>query len=219
MTMAQEETIRTETHGRYLVEAGAFSDILFVGFHGYAESAEREMERLQSIEGAGNWTLVAVQALHRFYRNKGTEVVASWMTRQDRDHAVDDNTAYVRRVIDSVVLAYGKRETVFVGGFSQGASMAYRAACALGRPVAGVIALAGDVPPELDESALAHIPAVLIGRGIGDDWYTQEKLRRDETRLKAAGVTVRYVEFDGAHEWTPPFAAEVARFVSSRINT
>ena len=97
-------TIATRTHGRYLVvpPADGAASHLLVGFHGYAEPASAAMERLQTIPGAGEWRLVAIQGLHRFYRGRSRDVVASWMTREDRDLAIADNDRYVAAVIDAV---------------------------------------------------------------------------------------------------------------------
>jgi predicted esterase len=79
--------------------------------------------------------------------------------------------------------------------------MAYRAACASPRPIAGIVAVGGDVPPELTSESLARLPAAVIVRGKHDDWYTPEKWSADCVRLQAAGVDVRAVEFMGGHEW------------------
>src|SRR5262249_21689177 len=100
-------------------------------------------------------------------------------------------------------------------GFSQGVAMAFRCAANLKQPVRGLIALAGDVPPELEPDTLKHIPAVLIGHGIRDEWYTAEKVAADQRRLKAAGVTVEVCTFDGGHEWCAEFAIAASRFLAS----
>ena len=84
--------IATPTHGRVLVREppGQTRAGLLVGFHGYAETAEIQLARLEAIPGAEAWMLLSVQALHRFYRGRSDEVVASWMTRQDREAAIAD---------------------------------------------------------------------------------------------------------------------------------
>jgi len=206
------------THGRYLVVNGSAPEPLPVlaGFHGYAESAEVQMGRLQGIEGAEHWLLVAVQGLHRFYRGRTNDVVASWMTSQDRKLAIADNSAYVTGVIDAVSRDWSTSGILMLSGFSQGVAMAFRSATAVSRPSNGVIVCGGDVPPELDAAALARIPAVLIGRGIRDEWYTAEKCACDEQRLRSAGVDVEVVAFDGGHEWTPEFSRAVTGFLSAR---
>jgi hypothetical protein len=71
------------------------------GFHGYGENAERLLEAILEIPGISAWHVVAVQALHPFYNAKTGEVVASWMTKQDRLLAIDDNIRYADRAIEA----------------------------------------------------------------------------------------------------------------------
>jgi predicted esterase len=210
-------TIPASTHGRYLVvpPVDPGSSRLLVGFHGYAEAAAAEMERLQSIPDAREWRLVAIQGLHRFYRGRSREVVASWMTREDRELAIADNLRYVAAVVDAVEQEWGAGNRLVFSAFSQGVAMAYRAACASTRPASGLIALGGDVAPELDRAALARIPAALLGRGSRDEWYSEQKLEADVARLRDAGVQVTVVPLDAGHEWTGVFAEAAAQFLKS----
>jgi predicted esterase len=208
-----EKSIKTPTHGRFLVEAPATGLPLLVGFHGYAETAEHELQRLKTIEGSEDWIIVSIQGLHRFYRRRSNDVIAGWMTRQNREEAIEDNIIYTTTVIDSVACELAPDSPVAFSGFSQGVAMAFRCAARVDRTVKGLMALGGDVPPELDANALQRIPAVLIGKGTRDEWYTAEKLAADEQRLRAAGVNVTTVTFDGGHEWTAAFAEAAARFL------
>lgn len=210
-----ERSISTEIHGRYIVNADAGPQSpLLVGFHGYAERAEHEYQRLSSVPGSERWLRVAVQGLHRFYRGRTGDVVASWMTSQDRDLAIADNCAYVSRVIDSVAAEWFASPILVVSGFSQGVAMAFRAAANSTHDVRGVLACGGDVPPELDKNSLARIPAVIIGRGTRDEWYSEEKLLADQGRLQDAGVRVEVVRFDGGHEWPPEFSRAAGHFLA-----
>ena len=79
--------------------------------------------------------------------------------------------------------------------------MAFRAACATARRVDAVIAVGGDVPPEIDAVSLARVQMALVCRGERDDWYTDEKFQQDIARIRQAGAAVRPVAFDGGHEW------------------
>lgn len=207
--MAAAHTIAVSTHGRYLTEAPAAGDPagLLVGFHGYAESADIQLERLRSVAAAGAWLLVSIQGLHRFYRGRTEEVVASWMTGQDRELAIADNVPFVSAVVDEVAAASNVESPLVFAGFSQGVAMAFRAACGSTRRVGGVIAVGGDVPPELGRAELARIPTVLLARGERDEWYSPAKWAADQARLRDAGVRVREFGFDGGHEWN----ADVSR--------
>jgi predicted esterase len=88
--------------------------------------------------------------------------------------------------------------------------MSYRVAALGQRKSTGVIALCGDVPPDLD---LTRVPPVLLGAGARDTWYTAEKVRADTARLEAAGVPHEVVTFEGGHEWTDDFRVAVARWL------
>jgi predicted esterase len=213
-----ERTIATTTHGRYLVMAPAAggSAPLLVGFHGYAEGAEAQLARMRAIPGAEAWRLVAVQGLHRFYQRRANEVVASWMTRQDRELAIADNAAYVNRVIDAVAAEWTEPPHIVYAGFSQGVAMTFRAAAASTRSIAGIIAVGGDVPPELPRAALSRIPAVVLARGARDEWYTTAKFDGDIGRLRAAGALVTPLAFDGGHEWSDPVLEVAAAFLRDR---
>lgn len=210
-----ERTIAASTHGRYLVEPADTSAPapLLVGFHGYAEAAELQLDRLRSIPGSNGWVLVSMQGLHRFYRGRSRDVVAGWMTRQDRDLAIADNAAYVARALAEVAREWRLAETLVFAGFSQGVAMAFRAACSSVRPVGGVIALGGDVPPELDCAALARTRAALVGRGERDEWYATDLFAADAVRLREAGVELSAVIVDAGHEWTAEFSAQAGAFL------
>jgi predicted esterase len=213
-----ERTIATGTHGRYLIEPPASSGPapVLVGFHGYGEGADAQLERMRRIPGADRWLLVSIQGLHRFYQRRANEVVASWMTRQDRELAIGDNLAYVAAVMDAVDREYPGAPRVVFTGFSQGVAMTFRAAAASSRTVDGVIAVGGDVPPELDADAVGRIGHALVCHGTRDEWYTQEIFERDVQRLREAKVTVRPLELDGGHEWSDEVVQAASLFLHER---
>ena len=210
-----ERTTEAVTHGRYLVDGREPEAPVLVGFHGYAETAEIQFQRLQAVAGDDPWILISIQGLHRFYRGRSNDVVASWMTSQDREIAIADNVAYVRKVIEGVAKEYSANSKRVMTGFSQGVAMAFRCATGLGSPVDGVIALGGDVPPELDAPTLAGIRTVLLARGTRDEWYTAAKMTADERRLRAAGVNVQILSFEAGHEWNAEFNQAAARYIHS----
>ena len=205
--------VETVTHGRMLVhEAQAPSGRLLVACHGYAQNAEIMLDDACSIPGVKEgWRVVSVQALHRFYSRGERAVVASWMTRQDRELAITDNVAYLDRAVEAAG-GNAPRVIVFLG-FSQGAAMAYRAALRGRYPAAGVIALGGDVPPDVQSATSRAWPPVLLGAGIRDAWHTPEKALADEQFLASRGVAHELVRFDGAHEWTDEFRAAAGRWL------
>ena len=190
---------------------------LLVGFHGYAENAERMLEELKKVRGERPWMIVSIQALNRFYSRAST-VVANWMTREDREQAIADNLAYVTAVIEDVQGRYRTSDLVVYAGFSQGVAMAYRAAAFVtAAPVRGVILLAGDVPPDV-APRLRSLPPLLVGRGSTDHWYTDAKSSIDQELFESTGIRPIIFEFEGGHVWDPSFIARAGAFLDELLN-
>lgn len=174
------------------------------------ENADIQMERLAAIPGTEKWTLVSVQGLHRFYKGRTQDVVAGWMTRQDREEAIRDNIAYVDNVVEAT---RAKDEPIVYVGFSQGVAMAFRAAVRGRVKAAAVVAVGGDVPPELLSDANSWFPRVRLLRGARDDWYTAEKMAQDYRALRPRVDAVETLEYDAAHEWTADAARAAGEFI------
>ena len=210
------KAIAARSHGRYLVGIPELSRATLVGFHGYKENAAMQMDVLRSISADRPVGLISIQGLHRFY-SRGGDVVASWMTKEDREHAIADNVEYVSKVLTTVALEFGITRPLIYVGFSQGVAMAFRAAALVQRPCDGLIVLAGDVPPDVAPLA-ASLPAVFYGRGDSDDLYPAAQAVKDLALLRAAGVQVREQTFAGGHEWSAAFIEKSAAFVDERIS-
>jgi predicted esterase len=203
-------TIAARTHGRYLVRTPRVPEPwpLLVGFHGYRESAATHMAALETIPGTERWLLVAIQGLHRFY-TKGGDVVASWMTREDRELAIDDNITYVSQIVEAVRAQFPTGRALVFVGFSQGVAMAFRAAAHI--PATALIVAGADVPPDVAAGTPVPLPPVLYGRGTRDELYSAEFHARDVAALERLGASVESVSFDGGHELTPEFLAIAGR--------
>ena len=235
--------IPTSTHGRVLIEdaAGVAPAGDIVAFHGYGQNADDILRDIRRVPEIDRWRRIAPQALHRFYTRDNTKVVASWMTREDREAAIADNVTYIDRVLDQASglrpeaaaerapgpdavenEARGPRPgaggLIFLG-FSQGAAMAYRAAILGSHRATAVIAIAGDIPPELKSVPAMAWPRVLLAGGTGDQWYTPAKLDTDASFLTSHEIPHEVLRFDGAHEWTDEVREGLVRFLNQLRET
>ena len=204
-------SVEAKTHGRVLVRRAPSPRGVIAGFHGYLENADIQMARLASIPGTEGWTLVSVQALSRVYRGRSQQIVASWMTKQDRELAIADNIEYAASAVR--VARDGTDAPVVYAGFSQGGQMACRAAVRGDEAPLGIICVGADVPPELLADPAARFPPVLLVRGTGDEWYTAAEHDADLTALRSRGVNVTSAVHRGGHDWTDEVSAAAARFI------
>jgi phospholipase/carboxylesterase len=103
-----------------------------------------------------------------------------------------------------------------LGGFSQGAVMAYAFALGKGRPrPAALISLSGFIPTvdgfELD---LSEIPPVAIGHGTYDPIISVEFGRQARQLLEEAGASVLYREYQLPHAIDPSFLIELRAWLA-----
>jgi phospholipase/carboxylesterase len=109
-------------------------------------------------------------------------------------------------------------DRLVIGGFSQGAVMAYSLALGAGRPrPAAIVAFSGFIPTvagfELDLSP--PLPPVAIGHGTLDSVIEVEWGRRAREVLERAGAEVLYRETPMFHQIDPEFARAVADWLRS----
>lgn len=206
-------SVPAATHGRVLVRRVPEPHGIVAGFHGYLEDAAVQMSRLESLPGSGRWTLVSVQALNRVYRGRSPDVVASWMTNQDREIVIADNIAYAASAVR--VAAHGPATRVVYAGFSQGGQMAFRAAVRGDAAPLAILCVGADVPPELLADTSTRFPPVFLARGEGDEWYTQARHDADIAALRTRGITVVPFLHGGAHDWNADVSAAAARFLGA----
>src|SRR6266571_4009811 len=146
----QEHSLSTSRTARYFT-LGHPSDARELWFvcHGYGQLASRFLERFRSLESQRR-CIVAPEGLSRFYLTEhATErrVGASWMTREDRLHEIDDYVRYLD-ALHAVVASAEARVTAL--GFSQGTATVCRWAAYGSARIDRLIVWGGEVPPDLD---------------------------------------------------------------------
>jgi predicted esterase len=199
----QEHHLLTPRTARYLTmgpPAAQAAEVWF-GLHGYGQLAPRFARRLAPLDD-GRRLIVVPEGLSRFYVDvHGRAVGASWMTREDRAHEIDDYVRYLDAVAGAV-LGGAASPPINLLGFSQGSATACRwverGTIRPGR----VVLWGGEVPPDLDwsraEPRFRGIEFVLVA-GDQDDFATAEALSRHSETLAGHGVTHRVVQYPGGH--------------------
>jgi len=195
----QEHTITAARTARYFTLGGPerAEEVWFV-CHGYGQLAARFLERFRVLESPAR-CIVAPEALSRFYLSENPaerRVGASWMTKEDRLHEIDDYVRYLDAVYARVAPA-GKRVTAL--GFSQGTATLCRWAAFGTSRIDRLILWGGEVPPDLDLERL-RVPQLTLVYGTRDEFFTPKVVAANEARLREHGISYELRSFEGGHE-------------------
>ena len=213
--MLQHHRIPITRTARFSSLGDKSADIKEVWFvlHGYGQLASDFISEFEAIQEPNRF-IVAPEALSRFYtRRAPNKVGASWMTREGREHEINDYLGYLNQVALFVYDMLGKRPQTTVLGFSQGATTASRWVT-LGRlPVSRLILWGGDIAQDLnmDEFAthLSHAKPMFVV-GNDDTYLTADRVEAEERRMKAHNIPYELVTFDGGHVIDPHVLRTIA---------
>jgi phospholipase/carboxylesterase len=122
--------------------------------------------------------------------------------------------------LDGFLAEHGvSHDATVLGGFSQGAVMAYSLSLGRGRPrPAALMALSGFIPTvEGFELDLSEIPPVAIGHGTYDPVIPVEFGRQARKILEDAGAAVLYREYPLPHTVDPRFLVELRSWLGQAL--
>jgi len=189
---------------------------LLIVLHGFGQVAADFIKIFEPLTQRGI-LIAAPQAPHQFYKSLADRTVGfSWLTRYERDQSIRDFAGYMEKFYAHLQHEHRLDERrVFVLGFSQGVSMAYRMWAHSRVPVAGVIACGGDLPPDIGEQlrALSPVPVLLV-HGRRDQIVPLRKAHEAQSQLAAAGLPVELLEFEGEHLIPPEAMPHIAKLIA-----
>lgn len=210
---------RTARYALLGADASAAEEI-WLACHGYGQLASRFVRRFGVIDN-GKRLIVAPEALSRFYVSGGTgphspeeKVGASWMTREGRDAEIADQVAYLDLVRAQVLGSTARPGVRVVGlGFSQGAATVCRWAARTRTPPDDLILWGSGVPADLMDGAAREgltRATLTIVVGAKDPIANGNRVELHRSQLETAGISYRFVEYDGGHAVDGPLLADIA---------
>jgi predicted esterase len=204
--------IRVRRTARYytLGPTHGFPRELWVVLHGYGQLAERFLAWFAPLDD-GTRLVVAPEGLSRFYldtiaerrQHAAPRVGATWMTREDREHEIEDYVAYLEQLAGEMrrhLSGAGPRLVVL--GFSQGTATACRWLAASELRADHLVLWAGGIPPELDVAAWSerlHGAALTLVAGEEDRMVPPATVVAEGERLSAGGVAFTLRRHAGGH--------------------
>jgi predicted esterase len=207
----KKNIITTEKTARYFT-LGNFSPevktVLFV-CHGYAQLGDEFISQFSKLENQ-NTLIVAPEGLHRFYLRGGQEkVVASWMTKEDRDDDIRDYVLFLDKVYDAVLEKFSSPPKIIALGFSQGAATASRW-CAMGKSKMDELILwCGFFPPDLPPNGISEKIKLTVVTATKDKFISAEQERNQLEKMKLLSPQLNHVTFEGEHEMNIEILSEL----------
>jgi phospholipase/carboxylesterase len=188
---------------------------VLIALHGFGQRADEFIQVFEKLPALGI-LVAAPQAPHHFYPNfPSRDVGFSWLTRYERDQSIADFIGYMRQFVEMLKSEYDADLTrLYVLGFSQGVSMAYRFWVYQAAPVRGIIVVSSDLPPDV-AGRLSVVPStqVLIFHGRDDQLVPIAKSREAASVLRARAIPVELKEFDGGHNVPSEAMERIAQMI------
>ncbi|MDQ6887014.1 MAG: phospholipase [Gemmatimonadota bacterium] len=191
--------------------------------HGYGQLAARFLRHFEPLDD-GRRLIIAPEGLSRFYvgDEPGTshaggqgKVGATWMTREDRSHEIDDYVRFLDEALAHATSGLGRSTARLIAlGFSQGAATITRWAGRTRAAPADLVLWGGTVPEDADVSAGARAfggARLSLVIGTKDGYATDALVARERSRLEGAGIPHRLIRFDGGHHLDDAVLVELAR--------
>ena len=173
---------------------------LLVMLHGWG-SNDHDLIHLASSISPQNYVCMSLRGLQPCEERPDGEFGYSWGRTESLAAATDD---YLMRALERVQQTYHVHtQRIFLVGFSQGASVAYRMALRHTDRFAGIVALAGWLPTIgsndlLLWQAARHI-RVFIGHGAADKVVPLQAAVQSRDKLSRAGVDVTFRKYPCGH--------------------
>ena len=128
----------------------------------------------------------------------------------------------ISQIINQIVSQGIPAETIFLGGFSQGAAMALYSGLRQARTLAGVIALSGYLPaPELldaDITPAGKMTPFFMGHGAFDEIISLIVARKQAALIESKVDTLVWREYNMEHEVAPDEMKHVVQFMSAALH-
>jgi phospholipase/carboxylesterase len=191
---------------------------LLVFFHGHGGS-EEQILRLAPRLSRRNYICIGLRGPQVLGARADGRVGYSWGADARCDAAIED---YVLGAIEQTRRNYHVHsERIYLAGFCEGATLAYRLALTFPEKLAGVIALNGALPrqggPLLRPAAIRQL-RVLIGHGIANAVIPLSMARDDFRLLYTAGVSVRMHTYPATHRLHPDMLRDINRWIMDTLD-
>ena len=181
---------------------------VWIVFHGYGQLAEYFIKHFENLDPQLN-VIIAPEGLSRFYVEGLTgRVGASWMTKEDREDEIRDQSNYINMVLKDSGIDPKDRSYRFIGlGFSQGTATAVRWFVNNDIRPDQLILWAGSFPHDVDTQEhiwiFKDLPVHFV-YGNEDPFLEHIDIQEKSAEFESHGMALTTWEFDGKHTMDKP---------------
>ncbi|HJT75731.1 MAG TPA: hypothetical protein VJ739_00870 [Gemmataceae bacterium] len=190
---------------------------LLVFFHGHG-GCEEQILRLAPRVSRRNYICIGLRGPEQLGLRPDGRLGYTWGTDGQYDTILED---YVLRAVEQTRRHYHiHSERIYLAGFREGATLAYRLGLTFPERFGGVISLNGAMSRR---GPLLRLPEVrqlriLIGHGIANPFVPLALAERDYRLFYAAGMPVRMHTYPATHRLHPDMLRDVNRWVMEICN-
>lgn len=183
--------------------------------HGYGQLAAYFIRHFAALAADPGLVVIAPEGLSRFYlHGHNGRVGASWMTRDGRQHEIDDQISFLNQLAGHVLGRCPTGVPVTVLGFSQGTATVGRWLVQAPFRAAHLVLWAGMFPPDTDPEVTGQLvrglPITLVV-GEHDEHLTPDLVAQQQARLQQLGALLAVRTFAGGHALNPEILAQLGR--------
>ncbi len=186
---------------------------IWIVFHGYGQLAEYFIKHFENLDAEENF-IIAPEGLSRFYVDGlAGRVGASWMTKEDREEEIKDQSNYINAVLeDAGVDTSNAACQLIVLGFSQGTATAVRWLANNGVRPSQLVIWAGSFPHDVDaiekSDIFKNLPVHFV-YGDEDQFLKDVNIEEKTAEFEKMGMKLSVWPFEGKHVMDKPTLAKI----------
>ncbi len=199
--MVKEQFLKTPRTARYYVsgEITPGTKNLWYVIHGYGQLAAEFIKQFDYLADPQT-AVIAPEGLSRAYF--GDKPGASWMTKEDREHEIEDYVKYLDNLYEELTAGISGKPLVNVLGYSQGVHTAARWFTIGGSGIQRLILCSSDFPRDTDFEKLnsrLKKAAMYYIWGDNDEFISKAAFEKSVELLVGNQVNFENYPFKGKH--------------------
>lgn len=202
----------------FVPEGAPANSPLLIAVHGYGAHKRYMMREARLVAPEGT-VIASIQGPHHHYRktDDGYRIGFGWLSDHKPEEFVALHHSFILRIIDS--LANDNlidRKRIYLYGFSQACALNFRFAFTYPDVLKGIVGVCGGIPGDLDSNPKysPFTAETLYLFGDDDEFYTTEKFREFERKLKNLLPNFVSRQYNAKHVITDQMREDIKKFLT-----